>query len=186
MCWAAVDRGLMIAEKVGQSESFRHWLLQRERMRSQIEIEGWNEEAGFYTQVLSGSNPDASNLLMCELNFTSADDPRFQRQVANYQRLLTHNAGVFRYRNEDDFGVPRHAFIICTFWMVDALITLGKREEARVLFEQVLGSSNHVGLLSEDINPETGELWGNFPQTYSHVGVINSAFRLSKSWQDAF
>jgi GH15 family glucan-1,4-alpha-glucosidase len=106
--------------------------------------------------------------------------------IEEYRRALLSDGYVFRYRNADDFGVPCHAFTICTFWMVDALAAAGRKPEARALFERVLSSANHVGLLSEDVDPVSGELWGNFPQTYSHVGVINSAFRLSKSWQEAF
>ena len=89
-----------------------------------------------------------------------------------------------RYGVADDFGDPENAFNICTFWYIDALIVTGRTEEARELFENMLASRNHLGLLSEDINPKTNELWGNFPQTYSHVGLINCAMKLSKSWED--
>ena len=91
-----------------------------------------------------------------------------------------------RYVKADDFGKPQNAFVICTFWYIDALVKLGRTEEAREMFEDMLSHRNHVGLLSEDIDPETGELWGNFPQTYSMVGLINSAMQLSKPWKDAF
>ena len=86
----------------------------------------------------------------------------------------------------DDFGLPESAFIVCSFWYVDALHALGREEEARALFEKLLSCRNRHGLLSEDLDPRTGELWGNFPQTYSMVGLINSALRLSKSWETAF
>jgi len=86
----------------------------------------------------------------------------------------------------DDFGLPKTSFIICTFWYIDALAASGRREEARGLFESVLARRNHLGLLSEDIDPVTGELWGNYPQTYSLVGLILCAMRLSRSWEEAF
>jgi len=186
LCWAAVDRGMKVATRMGKSEHFRHWSDAAVKMRGQIETEGWNESLGIYTQELGGSNADASNLLMAAVNFTPAGDERFRRMILHYEKTLLSNGYVFRYRNEDDFGVPCHAFTICTFWMVDALASIGRKEEARTLFERVLSCANHLGLLSEDVDPKTAELWGNFPQTYSHVGVINSAFRLSKSWNEAF
>jgi GH15 family glucan-1,4-alpha-glucosidase len=91
-----------------------------------------------------------------------------------------------RYAEADDFGNPRNAFIVCTYWYIDALALLGRREEARALFERMLGYRTRHGLFPEHIDPETDELWGNFPQTYSLVGLINSATRLSITWDEAF
>jgi len=186
MCWAAVDRGLKIATKLGRAADFPNWQHAAVHMRNQIESEGWNESLGMYTQTYRGRDADASNLLMCTLNFHTPDNARYRSMVEQCEKLLMNRGYVFRYRNQDDFGLPQHAFTICTFWMVDALVDLGRVEEARRIFEQALSCSNHVGLLSEDVDPQTGELWGNFPQAYSHVGIINSAFRLSKSWNAAF
>jgi GH15 family glucan-1,4-alpha-glucosidase len=92
---------------------------------------------------------------------------------------------LLRYNAADDFGTPENAFNICTFWYINALAAIGEREEARELFENMLARRNHLGILSEDLDPVTGELWGNFPQTYSMVGIINSAVRLSRSWEEA-
>ena len=100
--------------------------------------------------------------------------------------LLKFGDYVFRYVKADDFGEPENAFIICTFWYIDALVKLGRQDEARALFENMLANMNPAGLLSEHINLESHELWGNFPQTYSLVGLINSATALSKRWKDAF
>jgi GH15 family glucan-1,4-alpha-glucosidase len=186
MCWAAVDRGISIATRMGQADRFPSWVSARDRMRDTIQREGWNERCGYYAEAYGGEEPDASILLMGSLDFHPASDSRWRKTVENYEKLLMKNGYVYRYRNCDDFGVPLHAFTICTFWMVDALASLGRTEEARQIFERVLACTNHVGLLSEDVNPITGELWGNFPQTYSHVGVINSAFRLSRGWHEAF
>jgi GH15 family glucan-1,4-alpha-glucosidase len=102
------------------------------------------------------------------------------------ERRLRRGEFVFRYTRADDFGEPSNAFVICTFWYIDALVALGRCEEARALFETLLACRNHLGLLSEDIDPASRTLWGNFPQTYSMVGLINSAVRLSKSWEEAF
>ena len=123
---------------------------------------------------------------MHELGFIEATDKRFVGTVAAMETSLRQGDYMFRYAVEDDFGHPENAFNICTFWYIDALAALGKVEEARRLFENMLSCRNHVGLLSEDLDPATGELWGNFPQTYSMVGLINSAMRLSKTWEEAF
>ena len=186
MCWAALDRGIKIALKLGRQELCNEWTPIRERMRQRIETESWNAENGFYTQVLGGKNADASNLLMNAVNFHLPSDEKFKTMLESYEKHLVHNGYTFRYRNKDDFGVPQNAFTICSFWMVDALAASGRLQEARTMFEAVLSRANHVGLLSEDIDPASGELWGNFPQTYSHVGIINSAMKLSRKWEDAF
>jgi GH15 family glucan-1,4-alpha-glucosidase len=120
------------------------------------------------------------------LDFLTADDPRFASTVEHIGRTLKRGDLLLRYAVEDDFGVPETAFTVCTLWYVDALASLGREKEARVLFEAILRRRNSLGLLSEDIHPETGELWGNFPQAYSMVGLINSATRLSRAWEEAF
>jgi GH15 family glucan-1,4-alpha-glucosidase len=186
MCWAAVDRGLKIAKRLGTPGAYEPWVAIQQRMRSIIEKEGWNEKLGFYSQTYGSVNPDASNLLMGMVNFHSGQDEKFRKTVEAYEKHLVVDGYTYRYINRDDFGLPSNTFTICTFWMIDALAQMGRIEEARVIFERVLSCANHVGLLSEDIDPKTHELWGNFPQAYSHVGVINSAFKLSKSWDEAF
>jgi GH15 family glucan-1,4-alpha-glucosidase len=121
---------------------------------------------------------------MHEVGFISPDDPRFVGTMAAVERQLKRGPFLFRYIREDDFGRPENAFIICTFWYIDALIAQGRTIEARELFENMLACRNHLGLLSEDIDPSTRELWGNYPQTYSLVGLINCAMKLSKTWED--
>jgi len=123
---------------------------------------------------------------MHELGFLDPKDERFVSTLALIEERLRRGMHLFRYGNEDDFGVPENAFNICTFWYIDALAAVGREDEARTLFENMLACRNHVGLLSEDLDPRTNELWGNFPQTYSMVGILNSAMRLSKSWEEAF
>src|SRR4051812_38105741 len=171
---------------MGKMEYALRWEAALGPIRHRLETEAWCEEAGVYGQCFGSDAADASNLLMTTLNFHPRGHERLRRMVERYEQDLMADGYVFRYRNADDFGVPCHAFTICTFWMVDALASAGRLEDARAIFEKVLSRVNHLGLLSEDVDPQTGELWGNFPQTYSHVGIINSAFRVSKSWQDAF
>ena len=117
------------------------------------------------------------------LGFVDAADPRFQKTVAAIEKELRRGQHVFRYAAEDDFGTPQNAFNICTFWYIDALCSMDRREEARELFENMLACRTSLGLLSEHITPATRELWGNFPQTYPMVGLILCAMRLSESWE---
>lgn len=186
MNWAAVDRGVRIAGHIGKTEWVAEWAPVRERMRTDIESRGWNERLGFYTQSYGGDAADASNLLLPAINFVSYRDSRFQKTIDAYERMLRVGRGVYRYRTADDFGIPKSTFTICSFWMADALWGAGRKTEARELFSTIIRQVNHVGLLSEDMDPESGELWGNFPQTYSHVGLINTAMKISQTWEDAF
>jgi GH15 family glucan-1,4-alpha-glucosidase len=121
-------------------------------------------------------------LLMAEVNFIAPSDPRFVATVEALEQALCDGPYMHRYEAPDDFGRPETAFNICTFWRIDALARIGRREQAREIFEVMLKSRNALGLLSEDTHPSTGEMWGNFPQTYSMVGLINAAVRLSAPW----
>ena len=129
---------------------------------------------------------DASLLLLVEIGFLAADDPRFAGTVTAVEKDLRRGDFIFRYVETDDFGAPENAFIVCTFWYVNALATLSRREEARALFTKLLACRNSHGLLAEHIDLRTGEQWGNFVQTYSMVGLINAAIRLSIRWDQAF
>lgn len=186
MCWAAADRLAKIACRLGLSERESHWLAAADRIRSAIEKNGFNAKLNSYTATWGGDTMDASLLLACELGYIEGTDPRFLGTLAAVEKALKPEGRyLFRYVVEDDFGAPENAFTICSFWYIDALAAAGRTEEARELFEDLLSCRNQSGLLSEDINPKTGELWGNFPQTYSMVGIINSARILSKSWESS-
>jgi len=126
---------------------------------------------------------DASVLLMSEVGFLPAADARWRSTLDVVRRELKSGNHLFRYVAADDFGAPTMAFTACTFWYVDALARAGELGEARELFDDLIAHRNRLGLLSEDLDPRTGELWGNFPQTYSMVGVINGAIRLSRRWE---
>jgi GH15 family glucan-1,4-alpha-glucosidase len=186
MCWAACDRLSRIARQIGEAARAAHWRREAERIRSGILKRAWNEKRNSFVASFEGEDMDASLLLLHEIGFLSASDPRFASTVAAIENELRRGSYLLRYSRPDDFGAPRTAFTICTFWYIAALTALGRREEARELFENMLSRRNRLGLLSEDLDPETGELWGNFPQTYSMVGLINAAMRLSKGWDDAF
>ena len=184
MCWATCDRLARIAGHLGLTERATHWQARADQIRETVLENAWNDRLNSFVASFGGDDIDASLLLMHEVGFINPDDPRFVGTVEAVERELRRGDHLFRYIKQDDFGEPENAFIICTFWYIDALIVTGRTAEARELFENMLASRNHLGLLSEDINPKTNELWGNFPQTYSLVGLINCAMKLSKSWED--
>lgn len=186
MCWAACDRLARIAVHLGNDERAAFWAAHAKTLRSAILERAWNAKLKCFTATFGGKEMDASLLLLPELGFLKADDPRFLGTLASIEADLRRGDHLFRYAGPDDFGHPETAFNVCTFWYIDALAAVGRRDEARTLFENMLRCRNSVGLLSEDFDPGTGELWGNFPQTYSMVGLINSAMRLSKPWEEAF
>jgi GH15 family glucan-1,4-alpha-glucosidase len=182
MCWAACDRLSRIAAALGLDDRAAFWGARANDMRTAILAGAWNEDRGAFTGAFGGETLDASVLLMAEIGFIAPTDPRFIATVARIDEELRVGSHVFRYRSEDDFGVPQTAFTACTFWHIDALARTGQTEKACEIFEAVLARRTRLGLLSEDVDPGTGELWGNFPQTYSMVGIINAAARLSPPW----
>ena len=186
MCWVACDRLAKIARRLGLAEPSSRWRTEADRIHAVIAARAWSAKHGSFVSTFEGGQLDASLLLLAELGFLKADDPRFAGTVAAVERELRRGDFIFRYAQPDDFGAPQNAFVVCTFWYIDALAALGRRDEARALFEATLAKRNRLGLLSEDLDPATGELWGNFPQTYSMVGLINSATRLSIPWDQAF
>ena len=185
MCWAACDRLARIAGALQLTDEASGWRTQADAMHATICREAWSEERGAFVESFGGSAMDASALLLHELGFLAADDPRFVATVDAVGAELRRGDYIYRYAAEDDFGFPETAFNVCTFWYIEALATIGRHQEARRLFQIMLASRTRLGLLSEDLDPATGELWGNFPQTYSMVGLISSALRLSRSWEDA-
>jgi GH15 family glucan-1,4-alpha-glucosidase len=186
MCWAGCHRLAAIAARLGHKDRAEHWNGMSEPIREALLARAWNEKRGAFTAAFESDDLDASVLLLPELGVVEADDPRFVRTVAAMERELVREKHVMRYAGEDDFGMPMTAFLICRFWLVDAWWSLGRHEEARDLFQDALSHRNRYGLLSEDVDPQTGALWGNFPQTYSMAGLILTAMRLSRSWEDRY
>jgi len=180
-CWAACDRLARIAAALELASAAKQWRVAADELRDTILERAWCE-AGWFAGSLDGDELDASVLLLHELGIVEATDPRFVATVERIGAGLGEHGLLLRYRDPDDFGVPTVAFTICSFWYVDALAAIGRTDEARAMFETLLASRNHVGLLSEDVDPRTGDLWGNFPQTYSMAGLIVAAMRLSRGW----
>ncbi len=186
MCWAACDRLALIAARLRLPERAQEWAAAASTIRNFITTNCWNEQRGSYVGAVGGTEIDASLLLLAELNFTAPDDPRFVSTVHVIERELKRGDYVFRYVEKDDFGTPQNAFVVCTFWLIGALAATGRVEAARGWFEKLLTLRNRHGLLAEHLDPGTGEAWGNFVQTYSMVGLIQAAIRLSVPWEDAF
>lgn len=185
MCWAGVDRLARIATHLGLHERHRFWRERADQMHARIMTAVWDAQLQTFTEAWNDPSLDASVLLFAELDFVTADDPKFIATVEHLGRHLRRGPYLMRYIAHDDFGAPENAFNICTFWYINALAAIGRKDEARALFDNMLKQRNQLGLLSEDLDPVTGELWGNYPQTYSLVGIINSAMRLSVSWEEA-
>jgi GH15 family glucan-1,4-alpha-glucosidase len=186
MCWAGCQRLSAIAKRIGLDDRAKYWDTMARPIHAALLERAWNEKRGAFTAAFGSDDLDASVLLLPDLGVVDVDDPRFVSTVAAMERELVREKHVMRYANADDFGLPVTAFLICRFWLIDALWSLGRREAARDLFTDALSHRNRYGLLSEDVDPQTGELWGNFPQTYSMAGLILSAMRLSRSWEDRY
>jgi len=191
MSWAACDRLAMAAEWLGKDDRAALWRARADAIRDKIEAEAWvdsgvenGEEGGHYGASFESDYLDASLLQMVELRFLAPDNPRFLSTFAAVEKQLRRGDFMLRYAAEDDFGAPETAFNVCTFWLIEALHLAGRSDEARRLFETMLSHTTRSGLLSEDLDYNNGELWGNFPQTYSLVGVINCAGLLSKPWSE--
>ena len=182
MSWAACDRLAKVASALGLPERIRYWRERADTIRSRILKESWNEDRQAFAESFGGRDLDASALLMAEVNMIDPNDARFVSTVDALEKSLCDGPYMRRYEAADDFGKPETAFNICTFWRIDALARIGRKAQAREIFEVMLKSRNHLGMLSEDTHPVTGEMWGNFPQTYSMVGTINAAVRLSAPW----
>jgi GH15 family glucan-1,4-alpha-glucosidase len=186
MCWAGCQRLAAIAARIGLDDRAKYWNGIADPIHRALLEGAWNEKRGAFTAAFGSDDLDASVLLLADLGVVEVDDPRFASTVGAMERELMREKHVMRYANADDFGLPVTAFLICRFWLIDALWSLNRREAARDLFIDALAHRNRYGLLSEDVDPQTGALWGNFPQTYSMAGLILSAQRLSRSWEDRY
>ncbi|MFZ9002483.1 MAG: glycoside hydrolase family 15 protein [Robiginitalea sp.] len=184
LCWVAIDRAIRIARIFQKQRKIDKWLPLEREIRKDIHERAWNAEVGAFTQSYGSKFLDASVLLMEPYGFIEARDPKYVRTVKAIGRELSQDGLLFRYKNEDDFGLPTSSFTICTFWFINSLFRIGEEERSRKWFERVLGYSNHLGLFSEDIDFKTKRLLGNFPQAYSHLALIECALNFSGKEQD--
>jgi GH15 family glucan-1,4-alpha-glucosidase len=180
MCWVAAHRGAELATVYGRAERASAWARWARDAREEILARGYNQRAGYFTQSFEGHYPDASNLLLPTIGLVDPKDPRFVSTVRAYERDLVDRGLMLRYRHDDDFGETTSAFTICSFWWVEALAMMGEIDEAITRFTDLLAYTNPLGLFSEDIEPSTGRLLGNFPQAYTHVGLIHAAITIGE------
>jgi len=182
MCWAACDRLANAAAALDLAARAEFWQARADAIRGKIEAAAWRDDSRRMSATFDGDDLDASILQLLDLRFLKPEDPRFRDTLTAIESGLRRGSHMLRYAIEDDFGLPESAFNVCTFWLIEALHFTERDGEARALFEEMLERRTAAGLLSEDIDPNTGELWGNYPQTYSLVGLINCAVLLSKPW----
>ena len=180
LCWTALDRAIKVAEMLGKQHKIDKWGPIREEIWKDIYDNAWNEEVGAYTQSYGSKELDASVLLMESYGCVDAKDERYIRTVNAIGTELSNEGLLYRYKNEDDFGLPSSSFTVCTFWYINSLFKIGERKKALEYFERLLSYSNHLGLFSEDIDFKTKRLLGNFPQAYSHLALIECAINFSK------
>ncbi|MDT9597432.1 glycoside hydrolase family 15 protein [Sphingosinicella rhizophila] len=182
MSWAACDRLANAAVALGLEDRAALWRDRTATIRQKIEEAAWYEPGKRFAASFGSDDLDASLLQFLDLRFLAPDDPRFLSTFDAVEKGLRRGEHMLRYANEDDFGLPETAFNFCTFWLIEALHLVGRGEEARALYENMLTKLTPAGLLSEDSDFTTHELWGNYPQTYSLVGLINCAGLLSRPW----
>ena len=179
LCWVAIDRALKVAKILRKTRKIEKWTLLEQEIKKDIHDNAWNSEVNAFTQSYGSTNLDASVLLMESYGFIHARDPKFMSTVYAIEKELSNDGLLYRYKNEDDFGLPSSSFTICTFWFINSLFRIGEEEKAMQLFDQLLSYSNHLGLFSEDIDFKTKRLLGNFPQAYSHLALIECAINFS-------
>ncbi len=175
LCWVAIDRAIKVARILKKSRKLEKWVQLEQEIKNDILTNSWNKKVNAFTQSYGSKHLDASVLLMESYGFIHAKDPKFVSTVLAIEKELSNDGLLYRYKNEDDFGMPSSSFTICTFWFINSLFKIGEEKRAQELFDTLLGYSNHLGLFSEDIDFKTKRLLGNFPQAYSHLALIECA-----------
>jgi len=185
MCWVALDRAIGLADQLEAQGKVEQWVRARDEIRSAVEREGWNEQANAFTQHFGSDQLDASNLMLLIVGFLPPDDPRMIATVEAIEAGLRDESGlVYRYRTEggiDGLEGEEGTFLLCTFWLAHANALLGRVDRARAAFTLAASYANDVGLLAEEVDPANGELLGNFPQAFSHIGLVNAAYAISEA-----
>jgi GH15 family glucan-1,4-alpha-glucosidase len=181
MSWVAIDRATKIALVLNKKIYAETWQGLANDIKKDVLKHGWNKDLQTFTQSYNSTELDASLLLMAEYGFIDARSLKYKKTVLAIKKTLFHNGLVYRYINSDDFGIPTTSFTICTFWLIQALLRIGMREEAKEIFETLLTYGNHLGLFSEDIDFYSKRLLGNFPQAYSHLALINTSTLFSET-----
>jgi alpha,alpha-trehalase len=178
----ALDRAIALADHLGAEDRVTDWAAARDEIRAAILERGWNERAGAFTQVFGSEEIDASNLMLVITGFLPGDDPRMKATIdATAQRLTDKRGLVYRYLGHDGLSGEDGTFLLCTFWLAHAQALAGEVEAAIATFERAVAVINDVGLLAEEVDPRNGEMIGNFPQAFSHIGLINAAWAITQA-----
>jgi GH15 family glucan-1,4-alpha-glucosidase len=186
MCWVAMDRAIALASHLGAEDRVADWGAARDEIRTAILTRGWDERAGAFTQAFGSEDLDASSLMLSITGFLPGDDPRMKATIDAIARRLTDERGlVYRYLSHDGLAGAEGTFLLCTFWLAQAQALAGDAEAASATFERAVAAINDVGLLAEEVDPRNGEMIGNFPQAFSHIGLINAAWAISQAQQRA-
>jgi GH15 family glucan-1,4-alpha-glucosidase len=185
MCWVALDRAIALSDLLHTEDRVDSWKQQRDQIWETVIREAWSNEAGAFTQYIGSTALDAANLMMAIVGFLPATDPRMLATIDAIEERLTDDRGlVYRYRNEaaiDGLAGDEGTFLLCTFWLAEALALADQVDRARAVFERAAAFANDLGLLAEEVNADTGELLGNFPQAFSHIGLVNAAWEISEA-----
>jgi len=187
MCWVALDRAVSLAGTLGAESKVAGWIQTRDEIHATVLREGWSDEAGAFTQYFGSRDLDASSLMMPIVGFLPATDPRMLATIEAIAERLAHESGlVYRYDTRggvDGLASREGAFMLCTFWLAQALALADQPERARQVFESAIRYVNDLGLLAEEVDPGSGELLGNFPQAFSHIGLVNAAWVIAEAEQ---
>ncbi len=182
MCWVALDRAIQLAGYLGAQDRLTDWQAARDDIRTAILTRGWNERVGAFTQCFGSDDLDASSLMLGVTGLLSADDPRLRATInATAERLTDERGMVYRYRRHDGLAGTEGTFLLCTFWLAQAQALVGDVDAAVATFERGIATMNDVGLLPEEVDSRSGEMIGNFPQAFSHVGLVNAAWAISQA-----
>ena len=185
MCWVALDRAVALAPLIGGESRVESWSATAEEIREAILSRGWSDTAEAFTQSFGSHELDASGLMIPIVGFLPGDDPRVRSTIDAIERGLTDDRGlVYRYlvqETDDGLRGEEGTFLLCTFWLAQALAISGEPDRARAVFERAIAFTNDVGLLSEEVDDRSGELLGNFPQAFSHIGLINAAWAITQA-----
>jgi GH15 family glucan-1,4-alpha-glucosidase len=182
MCWVALDRAVALADRLDAAHRVESWTQAAAEIREAILTRGWSAQANAFTQSFGSDELDASSLMLPLVGLLPANDPRVLATIAAIEDRLTDERGlVYRYRSHDGLEGEEGTFLLCTFWLAQALARAGEPARARTVFERAAAFVNDVGLLAEEVDPVNGELLGNFPQAFSHIGLVNAAWAISES-----
>jgi GH15 family glucan-1,4-alpha-glucosidase len=184
MCWVALDRAIALAPQLGAEGKVPGWTAARDEIRAAILEHGWSEKAGAFTQAFGSEDLDASNLMLAITGFLPGEDPRMKATIdATAERLTDERGLVYRYLTHDGLAGEEGTFLLCTFWLAQAQALAGELDQATATFERAITAINDVGLLAEEVDAGSGEMIGNFPQAFSHIGLINAAWAIARAQQ---